>query len=65
VVIKAANLSELRGQPRVGVGGCAFGWGVGCDKMCDLGKAVVKLEVKGVWGGESRGGGKLHFGEKR
>ena len=33
--------------------------------MCDLGKAVVKPEVKGVWSRESRGGGKSHFGEKR
>ena len=33
--------------------------------MRDLGKAVVKPEVKGVWGGESRGGGESHFGKKR
>ena len=33
--------------------------------MGDLGKAVVEPEVKGVWGGESWGGGQYHFGEKR
>jgi len=26
------------------------GWGVGGDEVCDLGKAVVEPEVKGVCG---------------
>jgi len=63
-VVDAAKLSEFWGPPRFGVGGRAFGWGVGGDKVCDLGKGVVKLGVKGVWGGESRRGGELQFGEE-
>jgi len=33
--------------------------------VCDLGEAVINPEVKGVWGGESRGGGKHIFSEER
>jgi len=54
VGMNTAKLSEFWGSPRFGVGGWAFGCGVGGDKMCDLRKGIVKPEVKGVWGGESR-----------
>ena len=33
--------------------------------MSDLGEAVIKPEVKGVWGGKSRRGGECNFGNKR
>ena len=53
VVMDASKLSEFCGPPRFRVRGGVFGWAVGGDKMCELGKAVVKPEDKGVWGGES------------
>ena len=64
VVVNAAKLSKFWGPRRFGVGGWAFGWGVGGDKMCDLGKGVIKPEVKGGWGGESRSGRELQFSEE-
>jgi len=53
-MVNAAKLSEFWGLSRFGVGGRALRWGVGGNKMCDLGKGVVKSVVKGVWGGESQ-----------
>jgi len=32
--------------------------------MGDLGKGVINPEVKSVWGGESRWGSELQFGEE-
>ena len=52
----AAKLCKLWGPPQFDVGGRTFGWGVGGDKVSDLGKAVVEPTVKCVWGRESRRG---------
>ena len=66
VAIDAAQLFEFWSPPQFRVGARASGWGVGGgDELRDLGKAVVKPEVKGVWSGESRGGGESNFSWKR
>jgi len=43
MVMDASSLCEFWSPPQFGVGGWAFGWGVGGDEVGDLGKVVVEL----------------------